>query len=209
MRILIFILGAFILFTGCKKTEEEIIVPAVIFIPPGYSTPPESIHYTTLNPEVVVSYDTINNVDYYRIDLNNDSAFDFSFYASRQKVDVYGHIYYAYMFGCSGWGKNMVTLLHAHPSAPDIIYLHDSTLVVDSTLPIWRQDSYLYFDVPFSYGYECESDTSKFLGLMVHKNNRQYYGWVRLDWDKTTMKLTVKNFAIRNEPDLSIRAGEK
>lgn len=196
MKPIVFLLGSLMLFSGCTKTEEVITIPS------------DPILYTEITPEVVVSYDTINNVNYYRIDLNHDSAIDFSFSAFRQKIDYYGHIFYGYMFGCSGWGMNRVTLLQHNASTPGIVTLYDSAMIIDSTLTMWRQESYLHFDVPLSYGYKCQTDSSKYLGLMVYKNNRQFYGWIKLDWDKATLKLTVKSFAIRNEPDRAIRAGE-
>ncbi len=94
-----------------------------------------------------------------------------------------------------------------YTSKPGSRYLYGTGEAFDSSF-LWREYVRFYHQVPFQVYYFCESDTSGYLGLMVLKNNRKYYGWVLVDWNRTTLRLKVKSYAIRKDPDLAIKAGE-
>src|SRR5436190_1963842 len=73
--------------------------------------------------------------------------------------------------------------------------LLDSNVTISTISNYWTATLFLYMHVtqPLSSFSHYESGYSKFMGLLLEKNNQHYSGWIRVDWDYPNRKLTLKN----------------
>ncbi len=169
----------------------------------------DQIIYTDFEPDVTVSYNYIQDTTCFTIDPDHDSVTDFSFSANRVEVILPSGSDWGYTFECTGHNGNQVTLPNQNPKKWDSLYLYDAGIAFDASFSRWRSETYFLFNIPTASYYRCLSDTSKYLGLMISKGGKQYYGWVMVDWDNYRVKLKVKSCAVRTKAGKPLRTGER
>ncbi|GDX51921.1 hypothetical protein LBMAG27_09680 [Bacteroidota bacterium] len=142
--------------------------------------------------------DSLNNfnvMEYQFLDLNNDGVTDIKFTANRNPTG-FDNIY-----------------AQAKPGDQFLVYPLSFNVPIGSAT-----SSSNYFDngydlVQFYSSFNWEfgpwlNTTDKYLGVKVHEGANDFYGWIRLDVNVPSSKITVKDFALNTSPNTPILAGD-
>ena len=158
------------------------------------------IVYTDLDPDEEIK---TNEIFYF--DLNNDAVDDFTF-INFSTSNIFTRLYFAYGMagnGVAGFNSNIGSVIKSFASAlnsGDIIgsnlnfYNNSSAGVI-----LWANNFYTG-----TYG-AWDNVSNKFVGLRLHLDGNDYYGWARLDVTHTSIK--IEDYAYNTVPDQPITAG--
>jgi len=181
-----------VLFSSCRKATEP---------------PSSKLNFisTEVLPNVLIGYDS-PTISVYKIDVNNDTIDDFQIGALWNETITNGHIRFGHTFSITSLDSNKV-LGSTKPLEYPQNEVLKSNYLLDFTRRVWTNDFNFFFNAINTY-VACQSDSSKYLGLMVKKMNQKYLGWIKLDWDLSNQVLKVKSFAITKKSDIIIYTGQ-
>ena len=185
------------------------------------STGAAQIQYTDIDPDTTL----INNGDSYFLDLNNDAISDFQILFSRSIYSYSYSGYKSYRKGYVGFayplssnsidGKtgSLTTSTFSYRAA----YAHKPNVPINSNNN-WGSTSsvlgaYLYQTINSVIVQNIKAgewlgQKDKYLGLKLVVNNKNYFGWVRLDVDSLSRSITIKDYAYRTKTQGQILTGD-
>ncbi len=162
------------------------------------------IIYTPLKPYVVLT-----GTNHYSLDLNNDGTTDFTI---NQFVS----------YKTSGGVKvNNAVMVCSHSDyVQDSDFSHEpkyrfgaadnAGVLLGESMNIWRANPLIDYKVlPNGSGegfFAGKGD--KYLGLILEKNSKTYFGWARINVNKGCDTIIIKDYAYNAKADSSIKTGQ-
>ncbi len=192
---------------GCSK--DNIPVKKNTPEPTHPITHAKIISYYNFEPDTVFKYPPNEGVLQNQLDINHDSIAD---------INIYREVSYMWYPPNNNWwfskkriealNGNFLIVASTHncieyslvspcSSALDSL---DNIGIESKKIKIYYIMYSEYMDSPCN----CSFSEKKYLGIVLHKSNNDYYGWIGLNSD-----ITLFDCAINSIPDDSIKAGEK
>lgn len=167
------------------------------------------IVYTDVNTDTTISCSAVGCLHSYDLNLNNDTAVDFTLYTSYQFVpctlETGGMMQRVYVSSQSGNGINTLMM-----NANDTI---GSNLAFSEGSENLRRIIFQGGQCNASSG-SWTSTSDHYLGLQITVDTNTYYGWARLNvavpavYPNSTVYFRVKDYAYNSIPNQFILAGQ-
>ncbi len=156
------------------------------------------IKYTQVTPNVTISATVSMVFDRYDLDLNNDGTIDFyikHFHpdTTTQQAEFYTQIGQA--------GEVLVDT----GTVPFALNAGDN---ISSSQSTWVDYAGASFSSALVMNANWAGKSDKYVGLRIQLGGHWYYGWIRLTIPSDVSKIIVKDYAVNEVADSSIKAGQ-